>query len=304
LSTDKRNSQMTPFSTYRFGPGPHRVRMYIQLPQEKHERSFVMEMAPLSMVPHAVHLFLEQVYAGLWDNTWFYLNGPHVLQGGPQVEYEDDEDWLTEEEERKRAVKPFRDAGLASRVFPEYSEDFPHLPMTVGFAGRPGGPDIYINKINNTAAHGPGGQAQHDLDEYADACFAKIVEGTDVVKMIFDTPPITDDKEWEWFFEEPVHIVHVEIVGMPRVNNTVPGITATSNVAAMAPEGATHRDELHEAYVQHDAPAAVHSGAHADHHQYHSPKQQHHIQHPHDEHHPHIGTKHFHKPHIEHQVTP
>ena len=34
---------------------------------------FVVEMAPLELMPHTVHLFLEQVYAGLWNTAWFYV---------------------------------------------------------------------------------------------------------------------------------------------------------------------------------------------------------------------------------------
>ena len=95
-------------------------------------------------MPHAVHLFLEQVHHGLWDNTWFYLNGPHVMQAGPQ-------DWEEEKEETGAALKKFQNYQLDTLAFPEYSHKFPHVPFTMGFTGRPGGPDFYsefkTNKI-------------------------------------------------------------------------------------------------------------------------------------------------------------
>ena len=71
-----------------FGPGPHHVRFSVLLPsdRERKPRHFVVECAPLDLMPHAVHLFLEQVMHGLWNNAWFYLNGPHVIQGGPQAD--------------------------------------------------------------------------------------------------------------------------------------------------------------------------------------------------------------------------
>jgi hypothetical protein len=90
-------------------------------------------------------LFLAQVYNELWDGTWIYLNGPHVLQAGPQ-------DWS--EENAGQSLKRFSDVSLDTLSFPEYSPDFPHLPWTIGFTGRPGGPDWYINKADNRVSHG------------------------------------------------------------------------------------------------------------------------------------------------------
>jgi hypothetical protein len=130
-------------------------------------------MAPLSDMPHAVHLFLEQVSHELWDNSWFYINGPHVLQAGPQVEEGDG----TGEDPRSVSLRPFHELDLEKMSFPEYSENFPHVPWTLGFTGRPGGPDFYINKVDNRYAHGPGGQHHHDLQELADSCFAKVIKG-------------------------------------------------------------------------------------------------------------------------------
>jgi Cyclophilin type peptidyl-prolyl cis-trans isomerase/CLD len=218
------------FEIDRFGPGPHHVKFTVLLPTDETEteRSFIVEMASLDVMPHAVHLFLEQVAHGLWDNGWFYLNGPHVLQAGPQVEEEEEELYHSKEQtgvgsngdaemaaaadERSLALKPFIDLELDTLAFPEYSDKHPHNKWTLGFTGRPGGPDFYINKMNNTEAHGPGGQHQHDLEEYADACFATVVEGFDVLELIFKEPTYPDDHDWGWFYEEPVHIVGARVM--------------------------------------------------------------------------------------------
>ena len=48
--------------------------------------TIIMELAPLRLMPHAVHLFLEQVYHGLWNGCSFVINGPHVFQAGPEVD--------------------------------------------------------------------------------------------------------------------------------------------------------------------------------------------------------------------------
>jgi hypothetical protein len=181
-------------------------------------KTFTIEMAPLEDMPHAVHLFLEQVAHKLWDNGWFYLNGPHVFQAGPQVPDDEEYEALLEKgvDERTLALKPFKDLQLDSLAFPEYSDKFPHLPWTLGFTGRPGGPDFYINKVDNVKAHGPGGQTHHDLVEHADPCFAKIIAGMDTIALMTNSPTIrTPGDNHRFFFEEPVQIMKVRIVQNP-----------------------------------------------------------------------------------------
>ena len=113
-------------------------------PDKMSEDTFVVQMAPLDAVPHAVHFFLEQVAHGLWNGCYLYLNGPHVLQVGPQY-YEEDEEISakteeeTEEEEedpRGPVLKKFREKRLEQLAFPDYSETYPHEAWTLGFAGR------------------------------------------------------------------------------------------------------------------------------------------------------------------------
>ena len=206
-------------------------------------------MAPLDYVPHAVHIFLEQVAHGLWNGCYFYINGPHVLQAGPQS-FEDDDvdtnDNLTklaiaistnatitstkmedssssstttttlsdndETEWRGIAIKPFKEKGLDVLAFPEYSPSYPHVTWTLGYTGRPGGPDFYINKVDNTQAHGPGGQYQHVLEEQGDPCFAKVVKGQENVTLLFQQPTYEDRSEWHYFFQEPVEIVKAILI--------------------------------------------------------------------------------------------
>jgi len=121
----------------RFGPGPHEVEFRFFI--EGTERSFVVQMAPIDEVPHAVHLFLEQVEHGLLNGCFFYLNGPHVVQAGPQL--------AVNGEDRSQYLAPFKAAGLDVLSFPDYSEEFPHTELTLGYTGRPGGIDWYINKV-------------------------------------------------------------------------------------------------------------------------------------------------------------
>lgn len=197
---------MLSFFPPRFGPGPHHVLFTVSIPTDEGHSdtgTFQVELAPLNEMPHANHLFLQQVYHELWDGTWFYLNGPHVLQAGPQ-------DW--EEETAGQSLKRFTETQLDKLSFPEYSHSFPHVPWTLGFTGRPGGPDFYINKADNTKPHGPGGQYQHSLEEQADSCFAKIVDGKDTLQRIFHMEIYPRGSEYAYFLEEPVEIVSARIL--------------------------------------------------------------------------------------------
>lgn len=49
--------------------------------------------------------------------------------------------------------------------------------QSLGYAGRPGGPDFYVSTMDNTRNHGPGGQASYEDASEADPCFAKVVSG-------------------------------------------------------------------------------------------------------------------------------
>ena len=104
-----------------FGEGPHHIKISLKLPgdEEGAEHYIVIEMAPLDLMPHAVHLFLEQVAHHLWDNAKIYLNGPHIIQAGPQ-------DYLGDRE--GSALQRFLDTKLDKLSFPEYNPEYPHLP--------------------------------------------------------------------------------------------------------------------------------------------------------------------------------
>jgi hypothetical protein len=233
-------------SSHRFGLGPHRVKFTVRIPNEPVEGDFVVEMASLDIMPHAVHLFLEQVYHELWDNTFFYLNGPHVVQAGPQ-------DW-DEAHVKGDNLKRFTLTQLDKLAFPEYHPSYPHLPWTLGYTGRPGGPDWYINKADNSKSHGPGGQYQHDLEEQADPCFAKVVEGQETLQRVFAAPTHPSTSDYAFFFVEPVVIVRAQIIDVLKVsvdysamNKAVADAAAAHQAAskngAMDPNHAFHYDK-------------------------------------------------------------
>ena len=136
---------------------------------------------------------------------------------------------------------------LEKLLFQEYSHEHPHEQYTVGFSGipgnisfqlrwcifstdcivqsvtqavsadvavtatyifGPGGPDYYINKINNTDTNGPGGQYYNVHHEEADPCFGKVVQGAYVIYRISSIPTDIDDG----ILQDPVHILKATIL--------------------------------------------------------------------------------------------
>lgn len=160
----------------RFGEGPHLVEfsvIFSDTSEGTMPSKFTVEMAPLELMPHAVLMFLEMVETRLWDETAFVHHTDHIISATPTVYHSG----ISKREE-------FQKAGLLHTAFQEYNEEFPHKPYTLGFSGRPGGPDFYISTLDNSQMHGPGGQLNADLIEEADPCFAKVIQGFDVVDKI------------------------------------------------------------------------------------------------------------------------
>jgi cyclophilin family peptidyl-prolyl cis-trans isomerase len=171
-----------------FGEGPYRVEIELDFPPDSPmsdlpspPTKFVIELAPLDLMPHSVHLFLAMVRNKLWDGCSFMRNAGHVIQAGSTPYYKN-------KGMQQQLVQAFRESGLKSVVFQEYHESFPHVAYTVGFAGRPGGPDFYVSLIDNTRNHGPGGQVAYDHPTEADPCFGKVVEGFDAIDRMHMMP--------------------------------------------------------------------------------------------------------------------
>lgn len=173
----------------RFGPGPHKVEINIEfdpqtpemnLSEEDRYGRMVIELASIDEMPHTVHMFLEQVSRQLFDGCSFHRNANHVIQAGPANSFKSDPNI--------NYHRRFNDAGYASVVFQEYSEKYPHERYTLGYAGRPGGPDFYISMQDNSKLHGPGGQGSYEDPTEADPCFGKIIDGHHIADRIHQSP--------------------------------------------------------------------------------------------------------------------
>mmetsp|Transcript_4604 Transcript_4604/g.8965 ORF Transcript_4604/g.8965 Transcript_4604/m.8965 type:complete len:378 (-) Transcript_4604:339-1472(-) len=132
------------------------------------EGSFVVEMAPASLIPHSVFTFLEvartfeRSKAGGRLPTAFHRNAGHVLQA--------------------KVETPVRHL-----AFQEYDPKFPHKKYTLGYAGRPSGPAFYVSIQDNSRNHGPGSQQQANPNE-ADGLFGRVISGFEVVDRIHKMP--------------------------------------------------------------------------------------------------------------------
>ena len=166
----------------RYGPvEPYRVKVDLEFQPSNPTYatdgptdSFVIEMAPASLVPHSVFSFLE--IARHWQGGAFHRRANHVLQ------------------------VMVRSHQVPHLAFQEYSPQFPHVKGTVGYAGRPSGPAWYVSILDNTKNHGPGTQQQRNPHE-ADACFGKVVKGFDEVVLgrITQMPG-------QGFLQPPLHV--------------------------------------------------------------------------------------------------
>jgi len=150
----------------RYGPGPYSVE--VEVSSTTGEGSEYMTFELTTATPHTTLWFLEQTQKDMYNFGEFAFtnSGSHLILARP-----------TTEGLRER----LEEYGLTRVVFPEYSHERPHTKYTVGLAGRPGGPNWYINMNDNTQLHGPGGYA---ADGSADPCFAVVTRGFDVADRI------------------------------------------------------------------------------------------------------------------------
>jgi len=154
-----------------YGDQEYRVKFNLVIDGERH--SFVVEMAPLELMPHSVNYFMKMVDAKVWDGTIF----SHLLEHILAVEMRDSEGHDKGE--------LFDEKGIGTMAYPEHSEDYPHHKYTLGFSRQPLGPRFFINTQDNSKFHGPGGQLiHHDFDNDGDPCFAQVIEGQNIIDFL------------------------------------------------------------------------------------------------------------------------
>ena len=136
--------------------------------------SIVVELAPISLLPCSVYNFLE--IARTWKSGAFHRNAGHVLQALARSDV------------------------TASMPFQEYSKEYPHKKGTMGYAGRPSGPEFYISIEDNSENHGPG--SQQDENKYeADSIIGTVIKGMEdgTVARVHKMPGrefLSNKKDW------------------------------------------------------------------------------------------------------------
>lgn len=203
------------------------------------QQEVLIELAPITLMPHSVHTFLSQLSEGYWTRGTpaIVMNPGHVLQACPHPCLE------TKAMGGSYPGDPYEDmrhAGLDTVSFQEYHPEYPHEKYTIGFAGRPhSGPEFYINMMNNTMDHGPKEaitkkaiEDEEEVDEMTmepDPCFGKIISGFEVIDKIAegltrgdlpDESKETRDDDDEEALSDSLLIQPVRIVSMSIISES------------------------------------------------------------------------------------
>ena len=73
---------------------------------------------------------------------------------------------------------------------------------------------FYINTLDNSVFHGPGGQTNAAFPEDADACFAKLVSGSDLIDRMARIPVSKPNGVDGIKLQRPVVIQHLRMVSV------------------------------------------------------------------------------------------
>lgn len=180
------------------------MKFTVEFPEDNSRGDFIVELASLDHMPHAVNTFLGQVSQRVWDGTvfWHHDGVDHVMAAAG-IHYQTGE----------TKHHYFEALNVGELSFGEYSPEVPHEQYTIAFNGR--GPEFYINAIDNTELHGPGGQGHHEMNDEADPCFGKVISGLDIIhsmKHIQEKQTQEAEQRREWHDNELTHIVKAEII--------------------------------------------------------------------------------------------
>ena len=182
-----------------YGPGPHYVRITLAFTTSPENESFLLELAPLNSMPHTIDMFLTMIRDKTYIGGTIILSRSHILVAGP-VDAHNRENNL-ELEERMLLKGYFPNGAL---LYKEYDRHFPHVKHTLGF-NQVGGPVFYVNLQDNAEFHGPSETSE------GEPCFAKIVEGVDVIERIMSMPTAADDSlESSVYISDTTVVMNVE----------------------------------------------------------------------------------------------
>jgi len=175
-------------------------------------------------MPYTIFTFLEQVRTGLYDvndsssggggGYSFFAVAPHIVYGGPKPNH-----LSVRQSPQQNPADAFRKFPYGQHVQPivEYSPNMPHEKYTLGMSTghHPGtDPHLYVNVMDNTASHGPGPEGR------GDACFGRILSGTDVIDRMHRSSKggVPVDAEWKEVEPGPIAVKSVKILTINSSN--------------------------------------------------------------------------------------
>jgi len=151
----------------KYGPGPHQVELTVELPHSS-PKKITIELAPLSLMPHSVSTFLDQVTSKFWDGTHFDLHIGHALLGREHIKKRDGD-------QPKFQHEP------PTIMFSEHSDHYPHDEYSVAFhpPSKEREFEFYINLRHNQLQHSPRLESDdrgNDMYVEGGSAFGKIVD--------------------------------------------------------------------------------------------------------------------------------
>jgi cyclophilin family peptidyl-prolyl cis-trans isomerase len=163
----------------KFGPAPYRVKVTL-VDMRAQTSSFVIELAPLSEMPHAVYHFLQMVDQNLWDGLSLMLGKGTAssITSKATADYWVSQAMIMDKENGHNSweIQRFEAANLTHLAFTEHSTNYPapgKYKYSVAFSGHPGGPSFYIRMDDAE-------ESVIDVHQQP-STFGTVVEGMDVL---------------------------------------------------------------------------------------------------------------------------
>lgn len=151
----------------KYGTGPFYIKVTLKDDAGSGKgNTFVIETAPLNLMPHAIDHFLQMIEQKMWDGLTMvhrYI-GSHVIHSSSLVTETGEQDDIR-----------FKKANLTHLAFAEHSPEYPIEMYSVAFEGRPGGPGFYVNMDSKFTTQ--------EVDA-SESCFGKVVEGRGILDNI------------------------------------------------------------------------------------------------------------------------
>lgn len=185
-----------------FGPGPFFVKLTFAFQDSVENESILIELAPLDLMPHTVHTFLKMTSKKMLSKATIVLVRSHILVLGPEDSFDKENNAILEERMVSEGYEP-----NGALLFGEFTPEYPHTQYTVAFNRRKG-PTFFINMRDNSRSH-----RSYYTDEGSyvegETCFAKIVEGLDVLPRILSLKKRDGDT-----LESAVYLVDSQLVNV------------------------------------------------------------------------------------------